>query len=228
MCLINTIYMMKKYIILSFLIAFTLSGFAQSVKRIHLDSLTYSNQVFLLNKEIFSGLAFSTFNSGNIKSEWEIFKGKPHGSVTGYHEYSQDSIFKFSYKYTYDHGVKVGKQYEYYLKEEKIPFYKGYDISKPTKLQWIITDFDENYFGNKDGLSKIDFYQSEGCSIKTDKTSGEMRYPTNDECPSGSLIVYYEALDLPGYTSKKLFQKCYGPTKCFWRIHRYNNAWHWE
>jgi hypothetical protein len=220
--------MIKKYILISFLIALAFSGFAQSVKRIHLDSLTYSNQVFSLNGKLFTGLAFSTFNSGNIKSEWDIFNGIPHGNVIGYHEYTQDSIFKFSYKYTYENGVKVGKQYEYYLREENIPFYQGYDSTKATKLQWIIKDFDKIYFGNKDGLSKIDFYQSEGCSVNTDKTTGELRWPTNEECPSGRLIVYYEALDLPGYKSKKLFEKCYGPSKCFWRIHRYNNAWYWE
>lgn len=218
---------MKKHILLSFLIIFTLNGFAQSLKRIHLDSLTYSNQVFLLNDVPFSGVAFSTFNSGNVKSEWEIFQGKPHGSVTGYHEYSQDSIFKFSYKYTYEHGVKVGKQYEYYLKEEKIPFYKDYDTLRPRELQWIIEDFDEHYFGNKDSLSQINFYQSVGCGI-IDKTTGEWRDATKDECPSGSLTVYYEALNLPGYKSKKLFQKCYGRSKCFWRIHRYGNAWFFQ
>ncbi len=218
---------MKNYILSCFLIVYTLSG-CQSVKRIHLDSLTYSNQEFLLNGKAYSGVVYSTFNSGKIKSEWEILDGKPHGNVVGYHENRTDSIFKFSYKYTYINGTKCGKQHEYYLEDEIIPFYAGYDSSKPEKLQWIILDFDENYFGNKDALKKIDFYQSNGCSFNTDKITGEIKSPTNEECPTGDLIVYYERLDLPGYKSKKLFQKCYGQGKCFWKIHRCNNAWCWE
>jgi hypothetical protein len=200
----------------------------QYSKRVHLDSITYSNEEFRLNKNKFSGLVYATFQSGKLKSEWEILDGKPHGNIIGYHEFNTDSIFKYSYRYAYSNGAKVGKQYEYYLKEEYIPFFEGYDSSKPADLQWIITDFDENYFGNKDELKKIDFYQTNGCGGTTDKESGKIVWPANDKCPTGELIVYYERLELPSFKSQKLFRKCYGRSKCFHRIHRYKNAWYWE
>lgn len=216
--------MKKKYILISCLIALTSSAFSQTVKRIHLDSLTYSNQVFLLNGKAFSGLVYATFKSRKIKSEWEINDGQPHGKLIGYHENRSDSIFKYSYKYTYVNGVKCGKHFEYYLKEENIPNYNEYDSSRPNDLQWIINEFDKSFFGNKDRLGQMNFSY---CIYPRNKETGELEPPKCEECARGQLTVYYERLNLPGYNSKRLFEYCAGGG-CFWKIHRWKNSWYWD
>jgi hypothetical protein len=159
---------------------------------------------------IFNGIIFGTYSSGNIQFRWKISNGLLDGISVGFFDSTKDNI---RYIYNYERGKKQGDQYEYYLCEEAVPNYSFDDST--------IHDFDKTFFGNLDNNFSIDFYQSDGCRIKTDSVTRESIYPSRSDCPTGQLHVFYYAHPGPG----ELFTKCYGISKCFWRSFKRGNTW---
>lgn len=204
------IYKMKIYLTLIFILTAT-TCFCQKV--VEMDSLKKIENKYYYKNELFSGVIESKYTNGKLKIKWEVKKGLPDGKVIGYYVSFSSSPYTKKYEYNYSSGIKIGDQLEYYQKNETLPYY-----SIPLQT---ITDFDAMFFGNRDGNSKINFYQKDGCSIKRDTINNKSIFPSDEVCPTGQLHVYYEGHSGPG----KLFTKCYGATKCFWVSFKRNGSW---
>ena len=69
---------------------------------------------YFVEERLFSGVAYDLNLSGKLKSEWSIRFGLPHGKSVGYNEVFDDPLYEYSYAYNYEHGHKVGDQFEYF------------------------------------------------------------------------------------------------------------------
>jgi hypothetical protein len=191
------------------------------------DSINFINNTFIYDGQLYTGIIFSKYPSGNIEYEWQIESGILNGKCIGYYDEFKNTLFKKMYEYNYVNGIKIGDQFEYYQAEISLPYYANNAIQQDNRqyLQLFISKFDENFYGNLDGNKKINWNQTLGCEINTDKINNKIIHPSVKDCPTGQLHVYYEAHPSPSHL---LFTKCYGSPKCFWTSFRRGNVWYFD
>ena len=190
------------------------------------SDIIIKNKLMFCNEKLYTGVLISYYQSGAVKYEWNVKNGILDGKAIGYYDGSNGSIYLKKYEYNYVNGIKVDDQFEYYRHDIKIPYYNYDSINTQNddgKLK--VNGFDESFYGNLDGNSRINWHQKEGCEIKTDKDTGKSIFPSESGCPSGQLKVYYELHPSPDHS---LFTKCYGYAKCFWRSFRIGKTWYFD
>ena len=180
---------------------------------------------YFIAGELFSGTAYELHKSGKLKSERSIRFGVPHGRTVGYNENFGDDFYEYSYVYNYELGNKVGSQWEYFQQSDTIPLFNDAFDPADKGFQYLLLDFVPSFFGNRDGQTPIDFSQREGCTVIK---NGEWLPPTELECPTGTLDVYYEGVPVDANRHSPLLTKCYGRTKCTWRKFKLGNDWRFD